>query len=561
MSNYIVDFEDTLTLEQVQAYCAEKNITIIKHLPTWKNVFIVSADVAPTTDSQLLTVVQDHADGEGIQLLGLEVDLYTESTQTTFDINDEKNWWKTAVIDSIDFDQPIYENTIRGAGSTVYIMDSGIEDAHDEFSNSSIIKFHSFTSDFTDTAGHGTAIASVISGKTCGLTGATVKVVKIFDENVPTKQSDMLIAFNAIAQDFLSCNKPVSIINMSWSIPRNDYINAKIQELSDLGLFLVASAGNSGVPIGDVTPASIPTVFVVGAFDQTLTPCNFSNYTGSDSITNLTANATNHGVLDGWAPGSQIWAAGLGNSYGYVAGTSISAAITSGALAYNLSAYTNESGIGHEFFTTYSGRKTQDLIKQLYRIDVSDSDHALLFKNDPYRDILGKNNLLDLSDPKYADSYNRIIIYKGSAVPSQSQNKKFVVPSNSKYYEVIADRFKVSHLSASDEWPEWVTVDDHGIAEFNAPDITEPYLVLLPKIALVKTNRDGTTSIENITFVVLRNDINKNNINQYIPENDPMLDIVLQIVCKKYMGGVCSGSCSPGSCLPTKSGQCTCQSI
>ena len=201
-------------------------------------------------------------------------------------------------------------------------------------------KLYSITGSFDDTVGHGTAIASIISGRTCGLTDATIKVVKIFDPTVATKQSDILAALDAIATDFTSQSSP-GIINMSWSIAKNSFIDSRIQSLIDVGAIVVCSAGNSGVPIENVTPASISSALTIGAYNTEFEPCDFSNYTGSSL--SLTQNETNRGALDGWAPGIDIWSAGLNDSFYYVSGTSISAAIATCGLAYNFSGALNES--------------------------------------------------------------------------------------------------------------------------------------------------------------------------------------------------------------------------
>jgi hypothetical protein len=562
--NYIVDFVDSMTLEEVQSYSASKNFTIIKHLSTFKNVFVVESNSVPQIDSQLLVVIND--DEQPVELLnldvstGLDVDLSNVGTSTSFDINDEKNWWKTVSIENIDFDTSEYTHTVRGFGSTVYVIDSGIEDTHPEFIDANIVKLHSFTDNFIDTNGHGTALASVISGKTCGLTGATIKVVKIFDANIPTKQSDLLTAFDAIAEDYISCGRPLSVVNMSWGFARNDYINSKIRQLSDLGLFLIAAAGNSGIPISDVTPASISTVFVVGAFDQTLTPCDFSNYTSSDSIISVTAASTNYGELDAWAPGDRIWQAALNSGYGYGSGTSISAAITSGAVAYNLSSWTDLTGQCYEDLKSYSGQVEHGLLIQKYRTDITDEEYAFLYKNIPYSSILGKDQLLDLSDPKYINSYNIIIAYKGNdTAHNKILHTKMILPSNSTRYEILADRYSVSHISSNTKWPSWITVDNRGIATIQSPDIEEPYLIY-EEIPLVRSFRDGTVGTEMIQFVVLRNDIDKNNINEFVPTGDPTLDIVLYAGCA--LRGFCSGTCPTGtpSCQTTiKSLACQCR--
>jgi hypothetical protein len=541
--NYIVDFIDTMTLEEIQQYAVSKNITIVKHLPTFKNVFIVSADTELGVDEQLLVVIND--DDSAIQLLGLDVTLSDSDIETSFEIAEDKNWWKVASINAIDFDSSTYNHVVRGFGSTVYLMDSGIEEAHPEFVDSEIVKLHSFTEDFTDTTGHGTALASLISGKTCGLTGATLKIVKIFDRSTPLKQSDLLFAFNAIAEDYIASGKPLSIVNMSWGFAKNEYINAKIEQLASIGLFLVAAAGNAGVAIDDITPASIPSVFTVGAYDETLKPCDFSNYTGDDSLVSLTPAPTNHGKLDTWAPGSKIWAAGLNNTYGYTSGTSEAAAIATGALAYNLSVNTDFSGQAPEQYTSYSKmletmRKNWKPAKNGYKDPSLNLEHV-----SPYIMSSLKSNLLDLSDPKYASSYNRIVTYK-SGVESSQPTRNIFATANSIKYSIIAERSSVARIVVKEDLPDFVTINSNGLLTIAAPSISDPYSPL-PTIELDMYNRDGSTSTTFLNIIILREDMTKENASTILPVDDAVLNLMLYTYCSSVLAS--TGCYGVGSCF------------
>jgi hypothetical protein len=127
-----------------------------------------------------------------------------------------------------------------------------------------------------------------------------------------------------------------SVVNMSWHIPKNTYVEAKLQKLIDNDVVIVCSAGNSGQPIENVTPASLISAVTVGAYNKDFRPCDFSNYTGA--IDN-TQNIVNYGSLDIWAPGEQIYVATIDGGYGYVGGTSIAAAIQTASIAYHLGDY------------------------------------------------------------------------------------------------------------------------------------------------------------------------------------------------------------------------------
>jgi subtilisin family serine protease len=278
---YIIDFKDAVLQHEIDNHILSTanthNIRIIKHYKGFGNVFLIEADVKPELTDLIESVIED--ENNSIKLLGVDLVLTDSIETTTFDIEDTKNWWKVASVNNLDFDETIHTHTIRGFNSTVYILDSGIEENHPEFVGVDVTLLHSFTDNFTDTKGHGTGLASLISGKTCGLTGASLKIVKIYDVNKPTLQSDLLHAFDQVLADYTANGRKPSVANLSWGIPYNSYINSKIQVLINQGIFVVVAAGNAGVPIENVTPASIANVLTVGSYDQSLKPCDFSNYT------------------------------------------------------------------------------------------------------------------------------------------------------------------------------------------------------------------------------------------------------------------------------------------
>jgi len=59
-----------------------------------------------------------------------------------------------------------YKVTNHGDDVNVYVVDSGIDDTHAEFSHTIVNKLFSYNSDFTPSNGHGTSVASVIAGNT-----------------------------------------------------------------------------------------------------------------------------------------------------------------------------------------------------------------------------------------------------------------------------------------------------------------------------------------------------------------------------------------------------------
>jgi subtilisin family serine protease len=394
MQKYIIDFHNDVTQEQIDQYVAQYNGQVIKTWNNFEKIIEIESEQVPEK-TQIVDSVQQDVD-TAIDLLdhaqiGYNPDFGMEIVPglptVTFETDSDTEWWKNYVIKTPEFDEPTKTISRRGHNVNVYVMDSGIKADHPEFANTDISNVYTITpEDFTDQNGHGTAIASVISGQTCGMSSARIKVVKIFRPDRGTFLGEFLDALDAILAD--ADPMQWNIINCSWSIPKNEWIENKLRHMILQNFVVVASAGNSGTSIGDVTPASMPETYTIGSYGPELVPSNFSNYTGGSSIS-YTGSDLNTGKLDFWAPGENIWAAALDGNYAYTAGTSMSAAIASMVFAFTLSDFTYDNG-----------KKDPSVFM------LSDSRNPInAFQ-------LGHYDLLDLSDPKYTDSVNRIIAFK-----------------------------------------------------------------------------------------------------------------------------------------------------
>lgn len=389
---YIVDFKQDVTQDQIDQYIEVNLGTLIKVWNKFERIKLIEFPAHPPVTEIIESVVEDSQ--ELLTPLGSSVcefnphfgyDLVPGLPTIEFNTNDQKDWWKNAVMSNPELHEETKTISRKGQNVTVYVMDSGINSSHPDFVDTNILDVYTVTpDDYSDQSGHGTAIASLIAGKTCGITQATIKNVKIFRPDRGTLLSEFMDAIDAITID--NNFSQWSIVNCSWAIDKNDWIEARLNELNQLGILIVASAGNNGTSIQNVTPASMPQAYVIGSVGIELEPSNFSNYTGSSTIS-YTANETNYGKLDAWAPGELIWAARADDEYGFVAGTSASAAIASAVFAYTLSDYVTGSGDKSPMYRTISGPDTPA----------------------GYHVVFGMHGVVELSDPKYADSINRLI--------------------------------------------------------------------------------------------------------------------------------------------------------
>jgi hypothetical protein len=557
---YIVDFKNSLSNEDITNHISSLNGTIVKTFSQFEKIYVVEFPESLTFDSNFHTNISLD-ENNPIALLSTTV-----ISNGGFDMNSlptvqistssQQDWWKNFVLRKPQFDVQSYDIPKLGENNVVYVLDSGIKLDHPEFVGRSVSFIHSFNNNFNDTNGHGTAIASVIAGATCGITEATVKAVKIFENGVVTLQSDMLDALNAIYADFLASTNNFAVVNCSWIIDKNPIIENAINALIEDGLYFVCAAGNAGISIDNVIPASMDRVITIGSYDQNLNPCDFSNYTGDIGTT---ANETNTGALDGWAPGKDIYIALLNNGYGYMSGTSISSGIHAAVLAANLSISNFETTgntpvnyIDDNF--NYQGPTPED--HYLFNIELS----------------LNRKDLLNLDDTKYANSANKIssLIHRQNPASTFRLTYFAVAHSNGFYSARVFIPNLTKKLEILGDLPNGSTVSPNGLLRGVAPAVNSPTRETVEMIAYDLDDQSYPFTFDIIT---LPSDY-KVDANQI---DDPEIRIRLQgplsscanlgcapscaVVCALF-GNFCSYSTffNPFMCTGTlKNGrQCTC---
>lgn len=334
---FIIDFKNDATEIDIDAYLSANGCAVAKTYSAFDKVYLVEAPAQPQPNSIVESILDDSASA---------IDLLSTMTWSTSSMDD---WWKVSSALKPDLNAAAISYEKPVVNSVMYLVDSGVDATHPEFASARISNLFSFNGDFADYNGHGTALASVVVGATCGIVDAPVKSVKIFQNGTPTLVSDLLSAFDAIYLDGISNTANIRIVNLSWSIAKNSYVESKIQQLIDYGFVVMTSAGNSGTPIENVTPASMEPAITVGAYDSDFLPCDFSNYTG---YLQTTEGPVNYGALDVWAPGKDIKVAHIGGGFSFTAGTSVASAIHGAAILFNSQHFQLTDGSVLEYYQT-----------------------------------------------------------------------------------------------------------------------------------------------------------------------------------------------------------------
>jgi subtilisin family serine protease len=279
-----------------------------------------------------------------------------------------------------------YDSLTTKSVPEVYVVDSGINWAHPEFEDlehEDFWKVPSFDT-FTDFQSHGTRVASCVAGKNVGI-ARNIKLfsVKIIEPNYMPTLLDLGRALDAILAKAVANPNVTRIVNTSWFVDENAWLETKFQALLDAGITVVASAGNSGINIATTTPAGMTGVITVGSIDKYDIPSGFNSIAPSDS--GLT---TNYGLmLDIFAPGEGVVVARNDGTYAINSGTSYSAGYVSGVAA--------------QIAALFDGPVPNPILLEKL-IDVSTKD-ALLFDNDNFSE--NQNKLVYLIGTKDASMY------------------------------------------------------------------------------------------------------------------------------------------------------------
>lgn len=128
------------------------------------------------------------------------------------------------------------------------------------------------TGDEMDEFGHGTQVASTVA--MCTPDNVKIEGFKVSNNQIIT-DSSVLLALSHIKE----MNRKPDVINMSFSGTEMDsHIETEINELTDMGIVFVGSAGNNGREVKSY-PAAYDNVIAVAANPiKTTNPCDFSNF-------------------------------------------------------------------------------------------------------------------------------------------------------------------------------------------------------------------------------------------------------------------------------------------
>lgn len=217
----------------------------------------------------------------------------------------------------------------KGRGVHVYVLDTGVNTAHNEFGGRAIPTLESVGSQFRvcsatdkycadDRDGHGTHCAGTVAGSENGVAAqATIRAVQVLGDDGRGSSTGIVSAIDWIV---VNAVKP-AVISMSLGGPKGGTAyETAINQAYTAGISVVVAAGNDNTDACTRSPAYVPRAITVGA----------------TTVDDLRASFSNYGTcVDIFAPGKNIKSAAHNSNSGFVglSGTSMACPHVAGAAA------------------------------------------------------------------------------------------------------------------------------------------------------------------------------------------------------------------------------------
>jgi len=212
-----------------------------------------------------------------------------------------------------------YNYTTLASNVTVYLIDTGINVSHVEFSTRSAVAYDALGGNGIDCNGNATYHQGIIGGTTYGVAkGVKMRGVRVLNCQGSGTTSSVIAGMNWVAANGVS--PAVVNINLGMAGP-NPSINAAATAMVNAGKTVVVSAGSSNVDACTVSPASASGVLTVAGSLNNDNRATFSNYGPCVEL---------------YGPAGLMLTTSINGGTASISGTSLAGSLTSGVAALYL---------------------------------------------------------------------------------------------------------------------------------------------------------------------------------------------------------------------------------
>ncbi|MDQ3402381.1 MAG: S8 family serine peptidase [Actinomycetota bacterium] len=312
---YIVKFKNSSTATSVTAAAAgmtRKHGGQVRH-----NLEIINGYSATMSEAQAKNVAKDPT-VEYVQQAHYMVAIDTQTNPP--------NWGDDRVDQrDLPLNSTFTYPANPGQGSRVYVMDSGVNASHADFSGRMAAGYDFVDNDNTpsDCHGHGTHVAGTAAGTTYGIAKkSTISAVRVLNCQGSGTNDGILAGINWVRNNAV---KP-AVVNYSIGCQQrcsDPSLDNAVKSLIASGVQFVQAAGNSNDDACYYSPQLVPAAVTVG------------NSTRTDGKAGTSSWGT---CLDIWAPGTDIVSASHSSNTGSrtMSGTSMASPHVAGAAAVYL---------------------------------------------------------------------------------------------------------------------------------------------------------------------------------------------------------------------------------
>jgi hypothetical protein len=212
-----------------------------------------------------------------------------------------------------------YSYTTTGARTRAYVIDTGVRSTHTEIAGRSCAGYDVVDNDTVpqDDNGHGTAIASLIAGRTNGVAKeALVCGVRVLNASGSGTTAGVIAGIDWVARNHV---KPASA-NLSLGGGVSTAMDDAVRRLISAGVTASVTAGGSNTNAVNFSPARVTEAITSGSSTRTDTRATFSNYGAVVDV-----YAVGVGITVAWHTGDTATAtlSGTSLSTAYVTGVTL----------------------------------------------------------------------------------------------------------------------------------------------------------------------------------------------------------------------------------------------